>query len=47
MLTIHQAEKEEREEAEKGKKSQIEAREAKLREAALGPVKGSKGKGKK
>jgi len=47
MLTKCQAEKEEREEAEKGKKAQIDAREAKLREAALGPAKGSKGKGRK
>jgi hypothetical protein len=44
---IFQAEKEEREEAEKAKKAEIDAREAKRREAALGgPTKG-KGKGKK
>jgi hypothetical protein len=41
-----QAEKEEREEAEKAKKAEIDAREAKRREAALGPAKG-KGKAKK
>jgi hypothetical protein len=41
-----QAEKEEREEAEKGKKAEIEAREAKRREAAMGGAKG-KGKAKK
>lgn len=40
-----QAEKEEREAIEKEKKAQIEAREAKRREAALGPQK--KGKSKK
>jgi hypothetical protein len=40
-----QAEKEEREEAEKAKKAQIDAREAKMREAALGPA-AAKGKGK-
>lgn len=32
-----QAEKEEREEQEKANKAQIEAREAKMRQAALGP----------
>jgi hypothetical protein len=41
-----QAEKEEREEAEKAKKAEIDAREAKRREAAMGPSKG-KGKAKK
>ncbi|KAI9743247.1 MAG: hypothetical protein M1818_003093 [Claussenomyces sp. TS43310] len=41
-----QAEKEEREEAEKAKKTELDAREAKRREAALGPAKG-KGKSKK
>jgi len=41
-----QAEKEEREEAEKAKKAEIDAREAKRREAAMGPAKG-KGKAKK
>lgn len=41
-----QAEKEEQDEANKGKKDQINAREAKMREAALGAPKG-KGKGKK
>jgi len=41
-----QAEKEEREEAEKSKKADIDAREAKRREAAMGPAKG-KGKAKK
>lgn len=40
------AEKEEREEAEKVKKAEIEAREQKRREAAMGGVKG-KGKAKK
>ena len=40
-----QAEKEEREEAEKTKKAEIDAKEAKKREAALGPAKkGSKSK---
>lgn len=34
-----QAEKEEREEAEKSKKAEIDAREAKRREAALGGAK--------
>lgn len=41
-----QAEKEEREQAEKAKKAEIDAREAKRREAAMGPTKG-KGKAKK
>ena len=41
-----QAEKEEREEVEKAKKVEIDAREAKRREAAMGPSKG-KGKAKK
>jgi len=41
-----QAEKEEREQAEKAKKAEIDAREAKRREAAMGPSKG-KGKAKK
>ncbi|KAG0647250.1 PDGF-associated [Hyphodiscus hymeniophilus] len=41
-----QAEKEEREEAEKSKKADIDARETKRREAAMGPAKG-KGKAKK
>ena len=36
MLTVIQAEKEEREEAEKVKKAEIEAREAKRREVAMG-----------
>ena len=46
ILTAMQAEKEEREEAEKAKKAEIDAREAKRREAAMGPSKG-KGKAKK
>jgi hypothetical protein len=41
-----QAEKEEREQAEKAKKAEIDARESKRREAAMGPSKG-KGKSKK
>lgn len=45
-LIISQAEKEEREESEKAKKNDIESREAKRREAAMGPAKG-KGKAKK
>jgi len=47
MLIHFQAEKEEREEAEKAKKTQIDAREAKMREAALGPAAKGKGKAKK
>jgi hypothetical protein len=42
-----QAEKEEREESEKAKKAEIEAREAKRREAALGGAAKGKGKTKK
>lgn len=37
-----QAEKEEREAIEKAKRAEFEAREAKRREAALGPKKGKK-----
>jgi hypothetical protein len=43
---VYKAEKEEREEAEKAKKAEIDAREAKRREAAMGPAKG-KGKATK
>merc|ERR1711939_901652 len=42
----NKAEKEEREESEKAKKAETDAREAKRREAAMGPAKG-KGKAKK
>jgi hypothetical protein len=47
VLTGVQAEKEEREEAEKVKKAEIEAREAKRREAAIGGAAKAKGKAKK
>lgn len=47
MLTVIQAEKEEREEAEKVKKAEIEAREAKRREVAMGGAVKGKGKAKK
>ena len=46
LLILVQAEKEEREESEKSKRAEIDARETKRREAALGPSKG-KGKAKK
>jgi hypothetical protein len=44
VVYLLQAEKEEREAQEKEKRAQIEAREAKKREAAAGPKKGSKKK---
>ena len=47
MLTDIQAEKEEREEAEKAKKAEIDAREARRREAAMGGAAKGKGKAKK
>lgn len=42
QLTYVQAEREEKEAEDKAKRAEIEAREAKRREAALGPKKGKK-----